>query len=207
MIILPAIDIKDGQCVRLTRGDFATTEKVAADPLEPLCPFRKRGRSGSTWWTLTERKRASEKQSDFLKVVQNTGLKVRTGGGIRTMESVDYYLEQGISPRDHRFGRHLGEIRSLGQGCGEEIRRQDRGGDRRQNAWFSGDGWFGQRITYLALAKKMEDAGVEMHHFYRHSKDGTLSGPNLEQLGRIRRCGLLRYHRSGGSIPSGISPP
>ena len=43
MIILPAIDIKDGECVRLFQGDFSTTEKVSEDYLETACKFEKEG--------------------------------------------------------------------------------------------------------------------------------------------------------------------
>lgn len=198
MIILPAIDIKDGQCVRLTRGDFATAEKVAADPLETALSFQEAGAEWIHMVDLDGAKEGSLKNSPiFLKVVQNTGLKVELGGGIRTMESVDYYLEQGIS-------RVI--IGSAAISDPELVRAAVRKyGDRiavgidARNGMVSGDGWLRDSgITYLALAKKMEDAGVKCIIFTDISKDGTLSGPNLEQLGRISDAVSCDIIASGG---------
>ena len=53
MIILPAIDIQNGECVRLYRGDFATAHKVAEDPLETAGSFYRDGAGGSIWWIWT----------------------------------------------------------------------------------------------------------------------------------------------------------
>lgn len=53
MIILPAIDIQDRQCVRLVKGNFDTAHVVAGDPLETAASFRKAGANGSTWWIWT----------------------------------------------------------------------------------------------------------------------------------------------------------
>lgn len=50
MIILPAIDIMDGQCVRLVRGDYGTAHKVAEDAVAVAQAFEKSGRSGFIWW-------------------------------------------------------------------------------------------------------------------------------------------------------------
>ena len=98
MIILPAIDIKDGQCVRLTKGDFATVERVAEDPLKTALAFQKAGAEWIHMVDLDGAKEGSLKNSQvFLQIVQNTSLKVELGGGIRTMESIDYYIDQGIS--------------------------------------------------------------------------------------------------------------
>jgi len=68
-----------------------------------------------------------------------------------------------------------------------------------RNGMVSGDGWLRDSgITYLALAKKMEDAGVKCIIFTDISKDGTLSGPNLEQLGRISDAVSCDIIASGG---------
>ena len=71
MIILPAIDIKDGQCVRLTKGDFATVEKVAEDPMETALRFRSAGAEWIHMVDLDGAKEGSLKNSDvFLAVAQ-----------------------------------------------------------------------------------------------------------------------------------------
>ena len=98
MIILPAIDIKDGQCVRLFKGDFATVEKVAENPLDTARQFEQ---AGATWLHMVDLDGALEGKpvngNIFLDVANQTGLQVEIGGGIRDMATVDYYLTQGVA--------------------------------------------------------------------------------------------------------------
>jgi len=198
MIILPAIDIKNGQCVRLTKGDFATVEKVAEDPLTTALGFQEDGAQWLHMVDLDGAKEGSLKNSDvFLKVVQNTGLKVELGGGIRTMESIDYYMQQGISRVIIGSAAITNQelvksaVKKYGDGVAVGI-------DAR-NGRVSGDGWLtDSNITYLELAKSMEAVGVKCIIFTDISKDGTLSGPNLEQLFQINEAVSCDIIASGG---------
>lgn len=198
MIILPAIDIKDGQCVRLTKGDFATVEKVAEDPLTTALAFQEAGAEWIHMVDLDGAKEGSLKNSEvFIRVAQNTGLKVELGGGIRTPESIDFYIQQGIS-------RVI--IGSAAISNPEMVKAAvEKYGDRiavgidARNGLVSGDGWLADsNITYLDLAKKMESIGVKYIIFTDISKDGTLSGPNLEQLYRINEAVNCDIIASGG---------
>ena len=98
MIILPAIDIKDGRCVRLVQGDFSTTTQVAHDPLETAETFRK---GGAVWLHMVDLDGAVEgtrkNESIFLDIAAHSGLKVELGGGIRDMKTIEFYLTHGIS--------------------------------------------------------------------------------------------------------------
>lgn len=198
MIILPAIDIKDGQCVRLTKGDFATAEKVAGDPLEAALAFQGAGAEWIHMVDLDGAREGSLKNSEvFLQVAQNTGLKVELGGGIRTLESIDYYLERGISRViiGSAAISDPGLVRAAVKKYGERIAV----GIDARNGMVSGGGWLvDSDITYLDLAKKMEDAGVKYVIFTDISKDGTLSGPNLEQLSKINEAVSCDIIASGG---------
>lgn len=198
MIILPAIDIKDGQCVRLTKGDFATVEKVAEDPLKTALAFQKAGAEWIHMVDLDGAKAGSLKNSQvFLKIVQNTGLKVELGGGIRTMESIDYYIEQGIS-RVIIGSAALSDpemVKTAVEKYGDKIAV----GIDARNEMVSADGWLTDSdITYLDLAKKMEAIGVTCIIFTDISKDGTLAGPNLLQLERINQAVCCDIIASGG---------
>ncbi|HML36563.1 MAG TPA: 1-(5-phosphoribosyl)-5-[(5-phosphoribosylamino)methylideneamino]imidazole-4-carboxamide isomerase [Bacillota bacterium] len=198
MIILPAIDIKEGQCVRLTRGDFATAEKVAVDPLETALAFQ---RAGAQWIHMVDLDGAKEgglKNSEiFLRVAKNTGLKVELGGGIRTLESIDYYMEQGIS-RVIIGSAAITQpdlVRTAAEKYGDRIAV----GIDARNGMVSGGGWLDDSdINYLDLAKKMESIGIKYIIFTDISKDGTLSGPNLEQLSRINGAVSCDVIASGG---------
>lgn len=97
MIILPAIDIKDGKCVRLRKGEFDTAEQVAANPYDTAEDFRK---AGAAWIHMVDLDGAKDAKpinaEIFCKVAAESGLKVELGGGIRSMNTIEYYLERGI---------------------------------------------------------------------------------------------------------------
>ena len=98
MIIFPAIDIIGGQCVRLVRGDYATASKVAEDPLETAKKFEAAGAEWIHMVDLDGAKAGYPVNTEIYKnIAQNTNLKVEVGGGIRTLETVQAYLDLGIS--------------------------------------------------------------------------------------------------------------
>ena len=98
MVILPAIDIKDGNCVRLFRGDYATAEKVADNYLDTALSFQA---AGAQWIHMVDLDGAKEGRPVNTKiysdVAEKTDLKVEVGGGIRNIETIDEYLKMGIS--------------------------------------------------------------------------------------------------------------
>ena len=97
MIVFPAIDIKDGSCVRLFKGDFGTVEKVAEDPLQTARSFEAKGASWIHMVDLDGAKDAVPINTEiFLDVARNTSLQVEVGGGIRSMNTVEAYLSGGI---------------------------------------------------------------------------------------------------------------
>lgn len=198
MIILPAIDIKDGQCVRLTKGDFSTVEKVAEDPLLTALSFQETGAEWIHMVDLDGAREGSRKNSPvFLEVARSTGLKIELGGGIRTAESIDYYMEQGISRII--IGSAAVSSPELVKAAVEKYGDRIAVGIDARNGMVSGNGWLtDSSVTYLELAKRMEDIGVKYIIYTDISKDGTLSGPNLEQLFLINDavdCGIIA---SGG---------
>lgn len=97
MIILPAVDIMSGKPVRLYKGEFSTASQVAADALETAKSFVE---DGAKWIHMVDLDGSLKKErvnSDiFLSVAANTSLKVEVGGGIRTMQDIEFYLGNGI---------------------------------------------------------------------------------------------------------------
>ena len=96
MILLPAIDLHEGKCVRLFRGDYGTAEVVAPDPLTTALHFQEQG---ARWLHMVDLDGAKDgkpqNQQLIFDVVENTDLLVEVGGGIRDMGTVEYYLERG----------------------------------------------------------------------------------------------------------------
>ena len=124
MILLPAIDLKDGKCVRLYQGDYSTAEVVAPDPVSTARRFQEQGAHWIHMVDLDGAKDGKPKNTDsILQVLQNTDVHIQVGGGIRTRETVERYLEQGVSRVV------LGSV-ALRAGSGKGLWEKDRRGDR-----------------------------------------------------------------------------
>ena len=196
--ILPAIDIKDGNCVRLLKGDFATAEKVAEDPVLTAQGFEKSGATLLHMVDLDGAKDAVPRNREvFLRVARSTSLKIEVGGGIRNMDTVDYYLSNGIE----RVILGSAAIKNP-QFVKEAVQKY---GDRivvgidAKNGKVAAEGWMDDsEVDYLKLAKQMEQIGVRYIVFTDISKDGTLSGPNLNQLDAINKAVSCNIIASGG---------
>ena len=198
MIILPAIDICGGQCVRLLRGDFGTAEKVAEDPLETALSFRA---AGAAWLHMVDLDGAKAGRpvntAIFTQAAEKSGLKVEVGGGIRSMETVEAYLAAGVS-RVILGSAALSNPALVEEAAGQYGDRIAVGIDAK-NRMVSADGWLNDsRVDFIELAKGVEQMGVGCIIFTDISKDGTLSGPNLEQLDELRRAVGCRVIASGG---------
>jgi phosphoribosylformimino-5-aminoimidazole carboxamide ribotide isomerase len=198
MIIFPAIDIKDGRCVRLTRGDFDTAEQVADDAFETALGFRA---AGAQWIHTVDLDGAAlgrrVNAPIFTRIARESGLAVELGGGIRDMDSVRYYLERGIKRvilgsaalHDPDFMRAA--VREYGERVAAGIDARD--GRVRTAGWLTDGG-----TDYISLAKRMEDMGVRTIVFTDISRDGALSGPNFEQLAALRDAVSCDIIASGG---------
>ena len=198
MIIIPAIDIQNGQCVRLTKGDFATVEKVAEDPLNTALEFLNQGAEWIHMVDLDGAREGSIKNNEvFISIAQKTGLKVELGGGIRNLDNVDYYMLQGISRiiLGSAAITNPGLVKDAVAKYGDKIAI----GIDARNGMVSSDGWLlDSSINYIDLAKVMEDVGVKYIIFTDISKDGTLAGPNLDQLFKINEAVSCDIIASGG---------
>jgi len=199
MLIFPAIDIKGGQCVRLYRGDFATAERVAADYMQTALSFKA---AGCEWIHMVDLDGSLAgrrvNQAIYLDVARNSGLKVELGGGIRTMEDIAFYLEQGISRVI------LGSVVLENPGLvSQAIERYGPekiavGIDAKEGK-VATRGWLDVNdIDYIALARRMESLGVEYIIFTDIGRDGMLSGPNLEQLCALKDAVSCKITASGG---------
>jgi len=97
MLVLPAIDIKDGNCVRLYRGDYSTVHKVADSAVDTAKEFEKAGAEFMHMVDLDGAKDGKRVNSELILSVRKAcDLKIEVGGGIRDMDSIEFYLENGI---------------------------------------------------------------------------------------------------------------
>ena len=183
MIIYPAIDLKNGIPVRLTKGDFATTEQVAADALETALAFERAGATHLHMVDLDGALAGAPVNDAIVRsITEGTGLFVQVGGGIRTDETIEYYLNHiGVSRvilgsaalRDPDFAKAM--IKKYAERVAIGI--DARGGK------VSGGGWLDDSDTdFIDLARAMSAAGAKTIIYTDISRDGTLSGPDLAVL-------------------------
>lgn len=198
MLIFPAIDIKNGTCVRLYQGEMSTAEQVANSALEAAGAFKA---AGASWVHMVDLDGAVEgvrkNTGIFLEVVQESGLKVEVGGGIRTMTDIAFYLENGIS-RVILGSIALRDALLVRQAVAEFGGQVAVGIDAR-DGMVAAEGWVEtSAVSDVELAKRMEDAGVQCLICTDIARDGMLSGPNLGQLTRIQRAVKCDIVASGG---------
>ncbi len=198
MIVLPAIDIKDGNCVRLFKGDYSTASKVADDPYETAQSFVD---AGATWMHMVDLDGAKDGKrinSDLIiDVAKNTNIKVEVGGGIRNMETIEYYLNNGIdrvilgsaAVKDQHF-----VIDAVNNFDDKIVVGIDA-----KNGAVCAEGWTDKsELNYIDLAKQMEYIGVKTIVFTDIDQDGTLAGPNLKQLDDLTHNVSCNIIASGG---------
>lgn len=197
MIILPAIDIKDKRCVRLVKGDYATAHQVAESPYDTAASFRA---AGASWIHMVDLDGAKDgrpvNEAIFERVAKESGLKVEVGGGIRSMETIERFLEKGISRVI--LGSVAVKDPSLVKEAVREFGEKIAVGIDAKNGMAATEGWLQKSdVTYLDLAQAMEEAGVRTIIYTDISRDGTLTGVNTEQLGRLNErvsCKIGRAH-------------
>lgn len=198
MILLPAIDIHQGKCVRLFQGDYSTAEVVAGDPLETAKSFRGKG---AHWLHMVDLDGAKAgrpiNHELILRTADSADMHVEVGGGIRSMRTVEDYLMSGASRvilgsaalEDPDFVKEA--VRTYG--------RQIAVGIDALNGIAASEGWTRQSgMDYIEAAKRMEDIGVRYIICTDIGRDGTQTGPNLEMLDKLNRAVSCNIIASGG---------
>ena len=197
MIILPAIDLKDGKCVRLQKGEFDTVHQVADNALDTARSFAK---AGAKWVHMVDldgaRNGIRRNAAIVTQVAQNSGLRVELGGGIRSMDDLEEVFSLGVERAivgsmaisDPDFV--CAALRRYGERVAVGIDALD--GIVRTSGWERSSG-----IDYLTFAKQMEGIGVKIIIFTDIATDGMLKGPSFDRLK------ILQENYSGQIIASG----
>lgn len=199
MVILPAIDLYNGNCVRLYQGDYSTSSKVAEDALQAALAFKE---SGAEWLHLVDLNGAKGEAGVNAKIIENlikdSGLFVEIGGGIRDFEAAKRYI--GMGAKRVILGSAAVKEPALVQRCVNELSPDAVAvGIDAKDGLVSTDGWLkGSGIHFIELAKRMEEMGVRYIIFTDISRDGTLSGPNLEMLKELSQSVKCDIIASGG---------
>lgn len=198
MIIFPAIDIKDGQAVRLYKGEFSKKEVVSQDIIKTAKDFQK---DGAEFLHMVDLDGALKGESGNLgtisEILKNIDIPVQLGGGIRSLETIDKLLGIGINrvilgtSALNNKELVVEAVRKYGERIVVGIDANDRK--------VAVEGWVKvSNVDYIEFAKNMEQIGVRTIIFTDISRDGTLTGPNLEQLEEINSSVGCDIIASGG---------
>jgi phosphoribosylformimino-5-aminoimidazole carboxamide ribotide isomerase len=196
MTILPAIDLKDGKAVRLTKGLMDSAKIYSSEPWQVAKKFEE---LGSEWVHLVDLNGAFAGEPKNLeqikKIRENTNLKLELGGGIRDEETIKMYLDLGIdrlilgsiAVKNPEFVKEMAKRYPIVVGI-DAI-----------DGYVAVEGWAEvSKMRATELAKEFANAGVEAIICTDVSRDGTLSGVNVEFTKEIQEASGLETIASGG---------
>ena len=186
MQILPAIDIKEGQAVRLFKGDFNQKTVVNPDVIGQSKIFAQAGIDFIHVVDLDGALDGRATNRDLIaKLKKESGLGVEVGGGIRTLEQIEDYLAVGIDRVI--IGSMAVKNPDFVKAAWEKF-----GSDKivvgidAKNGMVATEGWLEtSNVDYISLAKAMEKIGVTLFVYTDVDRDGTLTGPNFEHYERL----------------------
>lgn len=197
MIVIPAIDLIDGKCVRLTKGDYETSRVYNEDPVETAKYFEAAGARRIHIVDL-DAARGDGNNREVIKKIQASVLsQIETGGGIRTGDDVKELIDCGITRMI--AGTVLAKNPDLVASWISEYGKYFIAGIDALNGEVKVSGWEkGSGLSDTELAKLSAEMGIISIVYTNIAKDGTLSGPDLENTIRIATESGLPVILSGG---------
>lgn len=198
MRIYPAIDIKDGKCVRLLQGRFSDVTVYGDNPADMAKKWESEGGGFIHVVDLDGALKGKWVNAQAIeKICQSVSVPVQTGGGIRTMEDIKLRLSVGIN-------RVIIGTKAVSDS--EFVKRAvDTYGDRivigidAKNSMVAVDGWKKtSEFTAVEFAKKMQTLGVSTIVYTDIATDGTLKGPNIDAMKEMVDNTRLNVIASGG---------
>ena len=198
MILFPAIDIRNGRCVRLTEGKFECETVFAEDPAEMAVRWAD---AGAEYLHVVDLDGALAGQSGNTEVIKRILAKVKmpvqVGGGIRTLANIENMLALGVS-RVILGSVAVRDPELVREAC-QKFPGQVVVGIDAKNGEVAVEGWgIGGGIGAIELAKKMAAVGVEHIIFTDISRDGMLSGVNVEATAELAKASGVKVIASGG---------
>lgn len=198
MILYPAIDLKDGQCVRLLRGDMAQATVFGADPAAQARAF---AQAGCRWLHLVDLNGAFEgapvNGAAVEAILAAVTVPVQLGGGIRDRATLERWLERGVTRvilgtaavRDPGFVREAAAAWPGRVAVGIDARA----------GMVAVEGWAETTdMTATDLARRFEDAGVAAIIYTDIERDGAMQGPNVAATAALAHAVAIPVIASGG---------
>ena len=181
MIIFPAIDIKGGKCVRLLKGDFKKVTQYEKSPVDQAKEFCNMGFNNIH---IVDLDGASQEKTDNESIIKEISkinkIKLQIGGGIRNLEKIKKLLDFGVD-KVILGTAAIKDINFLEIACSKFNNKIALSIDTR-NGYIALSGWTRQtNILASEFVKKIENMNLSRIIYTDINKDGTKSGPNLEE--------------------------
>ena len=198
MILYPAIDLKDGQCVRLVQGDMDRATVFGDDPAAQARVFAD---AGAEWLHLVDLNGAFAGHpvngGAVEAIVQQVRIPVQLGGGIRDMETIEMWLAKGLARVI--LGTVAVEDPDLVRRAARAFPGQVAVGIDARGGRVATKGWATEtEMTVTDLARSFQDAGVAALIYTDINRDGAMGGPNLPATAALARAVTIPVIASGG---------
>lgn len=198
MILYPAIDLKDGACVRLLRGDMNAATVFGTDPAAQARAFQD---AGCDWLHLVDLNGAFAGQpvngAAVEAILNATTIPAQLGGGIRDMATIEMWLSRGIARVI--LGTVAVENPDLVRQAARAFPAQIAVGIDARKGMVATKGWASEtNVQASDLAKSFEDAGVAAIIYTDIDRDGAMGGPNIPATEALARAVSVPVIASGG---------
>ncbi len=197
-MIMPAIDLKEGQCVRLLQGDPGQKTVYSEDPVQMARHWEAKG---AEWLHVVDLDGAFSglpKHLDLIgEIARAVQIPIQVGGGMRSLETIGVFLERGV----HRVilgTKAVGSPDFLEEAC-RRFERQILLGIDARGGYLSVEGWTqATSLRAVDFAKEVSHYPLGGIIYTDVSRDGMLKGPNLHALGEMAKATSLPLIASGG---------
>jgi len=198
MILYPAIDLKDGRCVRVLHGDFATATIFNEDPADQARTWAK---AGFEWLHVVDLDGSAEGKAvngaAVRAILHAVSIPVQVGGGIRSLTNIEAWIEAGVSRvilgtaavRDPEMVKTAAKAWPEQIAVSVDVRR----GQVAVQGWLEDSG-----LEALTVARRFEDAGVSALIVTDIDRDGALAGFNTEVFGGMADAVHIPVIAAGG---------
>ncbi len=198
MILYPAIDLKDGACVRLLKGEMDKATVFNDDPAAQALEFQN---AGCEWLHLVDLNGAFAgtpvNAAPVQAILRACTIPVQLGGGIRDMATIENWLEKGLARVI--LGTVAVENPELVRQAARAFPDQVAVGLDARDGMVATRGWAKETdIEVTALARKFEDAGVAAIIYTDINRDGAMQGPNVAATAALANAVSIPVIASGG---------
>ena len=198
MIIFPAIDIKDGKCVRLIKGNFNQMTSYENSPFDQATIYFQNGFKNIHIVDLDGALKGKSSNSNIIReIVKNFELKIQIGGGIRTIEDIDAWINSGVDKVI--IGTAAVENKSLLKTACEKFENKIAVSLDVKDGFIYLSGW--EKKTNILVSDFLEEIknfGISRIIYTDINKDGTKKGPNIKDTIQLSDKVKIPFIISGG---------